>query len=213
MRTNRKIELGLASVISITAVFTAFVPQTSADNLSLAMQEAIMAPFRAAGESTRIEARPEIAEAIRSTRPIQRLSVDRDFERDPNSIFRITAEDIDIRVSPQFSRESTDTSTQRTLGVRFEAEPVTDDRRWWLMGGVEHETYIAVPTDGFRDLSLSQVGGSTAIGDAHAGVAFELNDGMYASLGYVRQTRQFNLGKDSWEEEDHFIGATFRARW
>lgn len=214
MRTKRKIELGLAGVISITAAYLSFVPMTSANYLSDNMQEMIMAPFRQNPEAMMINARPEIAEALRDIQPTSRLN-DRagDYASYDESAFRITSEDIDIRFSPEFVRESTDTSTQRRLGISFEAEPLNDDRRWWLMGGVEHETYIAVPTDGFRDLSLSQVGGTSSIGDAHAGIAFELNDDMYASVGYVRQKREFNLGRDSWEEEDHFIGASFRARW
>lgn len=119
-----------------------------------------------------------------------------------------------VRVTPTASTASGPGWAGEALGMQVSYAPPTgpNEPNWWIVGGANRESY-AVAAGSLREFTVAPVSAETSVGDAHLGVAVEVNDHAYASLGYVREVRQFSLGVDDWEEEEHYVGFGFQARW
>lgn len=119
-----------------------------------------------------------------------------------------------LNVSTRAERQSRDGWQAHAMGleVQFSPQSGDGDPNWWIIGGAGREAYGVAP-GGFNSFTVTPVSSETVIGDTHLGIAYQLSDGAYASLGYVREKREFNLGREDWEEEDHFIGIGLHARW
>jgi hypothetical protein len=119
-----------------------------------------------------------------------------------------------VRISPRASVQSGAAWTGETLGLQLSYAPPTgpNEPKWWLVGGAGRESY-AVAAGGLREFTVVPVSASTTVGDSHLGVAMELSDHAYASVGYVREVRNFTLGTQDWEEEEHYLGVGLQARW
>ncbi|GGE45127.1 hypothetical protein GCM10011367_19860 [Marinicauda pacifica] len=212
MTRARTVQLGLAATIALGAVYASFVPGSAADMTQWSVADSVRRGLGGA-ESVPLglRTRAVIDEVMPSGRS---LTSDRNrfTQTTPESRgVRIETSAAELTVRPRLKPPAGD---GRRLGVQITAAPQNGTgQRWWIVAGAESETYVVSPDTGFRDLNLSQVGGQAAIGDAHIGVAFEVGHDAYASLGYVQQRRRFDLGAQGWEEEDHFLGAGFRARW
>lgn len=216
MAGKRTIELGLAAGISLTAILTAFAPLTQAGIFDVSSRDMVLAefadnPVAPMQERTRAVVGSLMAPGSPGMSSQDGFGVHQD-ENDAPAL-TLSSEQMDFAVVPRVAASQSDGGQRRVMGFQITAEPAGADQRWWLVAGAERETYVVAPGDGFRELNLTQVGGSAALGDAHVGIAFEVTDGAYASVGYVQQRRHFQLGTQDWEEQDHFVGAAFRARW
>lgn len=216
MTARRRLELALAGLISLTAAMTAFTPLSQAGLADLSARDMMLAEFGARpvvplADGTR--AAVGALMAVEPVEPVQEAGFGFRPQSDGPAAITLSADQIDLAVVPRIAATNGDGESRRVMGFSVTAEPATHGQRWWLVAGAERETYVVAPESGFRDLNLSQVGGSAAVGDAHIGIAFEVTEGAYASIGYVQQRRHFQLGTEDWEEQDHFIGAAFRARW
>ncbi|TGY88092.1 hypothetical protein E5163_09625 [Marinicauda algicola] len=216
MTVRRTVEIGLAGLISLTAGVTAFTPLSQAGLADMSARDMMLAGFESHPAAPLAEATRAVVGTLMSVEPAepaQEAGLGFRPRSDGPAALVLSADQIDLAVVPRISATNGDGESRRVMGFSVTAEPATDGQRWWLVAGAERETYVVAPDSGFRDLNLSQVGGSAAVGDAHIGIAFEVTEGAYASVGYVQQRRHFQLGTEDWEEQDHFIGATFRARW
>lgn len=213
MTRRRTLEVGLAAAIALGAGFAAFVPGSLAGVIDLA--PALNTAHALMDEEPRRPLSPQARAIVTSLMPEAHSRHDfSDARREGGGVaLRVSRDQMDFSVRPRIESLADDQGEGRTLGFQVSAEAETDGQRWWLVAGAERETYVVAPGAGFRDLNLAHVGGSAAVGDAHIGIAFEVAEDAYASIGYVQQRRRFQLGTEDWEEEDHYIGAAFRARW
>jgi hypothetical protein len=117
-------------------------------------------------------------------------------------------------VTPRASAPSGPAWSGRTLGVEITAAPsgASSDANWWIVGGAGRESYAVAP-GGLREFTIAPVAAETTIGDAHVGVGVRVSDRAFASIGYVREERKFVLGTQDWEEDEHYVGVGFQARW
>lgn len=212
MARRRTIEIGLAAAISLGAGFTAFVPGSLAGMSELATPDPVRAMLE---EAPPAPLNPQTRAALVSFMPDARASRDLSGSAPAGEevAFTVSRDQVDFAVRPRLEVASDGGREGRVFGLQVSAEAETEGQRWWIVAGAERETYVVAPSEGFRELNLSHVGGSAAVGDAHIGIAFEVAEDAYASIGYVQQRRHFRLGTEDWEEEDHYIGAAFRARW
>ncbi|MEQ8435300.1 MAG: hypothetical protein RIA71_13785 [Oceanicaulis sp.] len=119
-----------------------------------------------------------------------------------------------VRISPRASVQSGAAWSGEALGLEVSYAPPAgpNEPKWWLVGGAGRESY-AVAAGGLREFTVAPVSASTTVGDSHLGVAMEISDHAYASVGYVREVRNFTLGTQDWEEEEHYLGVGLQARW
>ena len=119
-----------------------------------------------------------------------------------------------VLVTPRAVSQSGPAWSGRALGIDVTAAPQdgTGKADWWLVGGAGQESYAVAPA-GLREFTVAPVAAQTSVGDAHFGVGFKVSDSAYASLGYVREQRKFVLGAEDWEEDEHYVGVGFHARW
>lgn len=117
-------------------------------------------------------------------------------------------------VSPRAQSESGDGWSATALGLQVRVTPDTGsaEPQWWIVGGAGRETY-AVSPGSLREYTVAPFSSETVIGDTHLGVAVKLSDRAHASFGYVREKREFHLGREDWEEDEHFLGIGLHARW
>lgn len=217
MGRRRTIELTLAGLISIGAAFAALVPMGLAGIADMSAREMIAAAFKSEPaprpELMRPEARAVLAEFSRPGS----MSEPEPFGFAPDGgraiALSVPVEQVELAFQPRLEISAGDGEARRVLGMSVSASREIEGRRWWIMAGAEHETYAVAPGAEFGQFDLTRIGGSAAVGDAHIGVAFEVEEDVYASLGYVQQRRRFDLGETEWDEEDHFVGATVRMRW
>lgn len=127
---------------------------------------------------------------------------------------RVEARASAVRVTPRAAASSGPAWTGEALGVQVSYAPPTgpNEPNWWIIGGGGRESYAVAP-GGLREFTVAPVSAETSVGDTHLGLAVEVSDHAYASLGYVREVREFSVGVDDWEEEEHFFGVGFQARW
>ncbi|MGX6646618.1 hypothetical protein ACWCOP_01595 [Maricaulaceae bacterium MS644] len=119
-----------------------------------------------------------------------------------------------VQISPRASVQSSSAWSGEALGLDLSYAPPAgpNEPNWWLVGGAGRESY-AVAAGGLREFTVAPVSASTTVGDSHLGVAMELSDHAYASVGYVREVRKFTLGTEDWEDEEHYLGFGLQARW
>lgn len=216
MAGQRAIQLGLAAGISLAAGIAAFTPLTQAGISDISARDMVLAEF-AENPSPPLHARTAaVVGALIAPGPPEAPATGR-FGYQPDEsgapALTLSSEQIDFAVVPRIGAGDSGGDGRSLMGFRVTAEPATQGPRWWLVAGAERETYAVAPGEGFRDLNLTQVGGSAAVGDAHVGVAMEVGEDAYLSIGYVQERRHYQLGTQDWEERDHFIGAAFRSRW
>lgn len=212
MTRRRRLQLGLAGAIALGSVYASFVPGSAANMSQWSVADSVRRGLGGA-ESVPLGLRTRaVMDEVMPSGASLAGDRNRFTQTTPASRgVRVAASAAELTVRPRLKPPVGD---GRRLGVQIMAAPQTaSGQRWWIVAGAESETYVVSPETGFRDLNLSQVGGQAAIGDAHIGVAFEVGHDVYASFGYVQQRRRFDLGAQGWEEEDHFLGAGFRARW
>jgi hypothetical protein len=100
------------------------------------------------------------------------------------------------------------------MGVQIRVAPDagSSEPQWWIVGGAGRESYALSPGS-LREYTVAPFSSETVIGDTHLGVAVKLSDHAHASIGYVREKREFHLGREDWEEDEHFLGIGLHARW
>lgn len=214
MRWVRIIEFGLAGLIAGGATFAAFVPG------ALSAEES----YESARSSVSPPALPSISAAdfadinvSGATRSVATAVMNRETHA-----ARFTApaprrnapNEAAVSITPRASAVSGPAWSGEALGVQVSYAPAKgpNEPNWWIIGGGGRESF-AVSPGGLREFTVAPVSAETTIGDSHLGVAMEVGDQAYASVGYVREVRSFSLGTDDWEEEDHFLGVGFQARW
>jgi hypothetical protein len=216
MNSVRKLEMALAAVIAGGAVFAAFAPGASssdsgaggasfnaptpsfsvAEFQDVAVSDAARAVASAVAGSRTDAARFVIPAPANAADPGERQT------RSP------------VQVTPRASAPSGPAWSGRTLGVEITAAPsgASSDANWWIVGGAGRESYAVAP-GGLREFTIAPVAAETTIGDAHVGVGVRVSDRAFASIGYVREERKFVLGTQDWEEDEHYVGVGFQARW
>ena len=212
MTGTRTLEISLAALIAGTAMFTALVPGASSSVRHAYAPPPMNAPDVRIDSSDFADldmSRPSRAVAaqvmsgeLRTTRLNTTPAVSEPFTPPPG-----------LRVSPRASAPSEAAWRGRAVGLAVTAAPLDGgETRWWLAGGAGRESYVVAPA-GLGEFTIAPVAAETTIGDAHLGVAVALNDNAYASIGYVREKREFSLGAQDWEEDEHYLGIGLRARW
>lgn len=219
MRFARRLELILAALVAGGASFAALTPGAQSapgqSSMSAADRATIpLVPPRIGRVSAADFADIQVSDASRA---VARAIVGR-----KDRAGRFTAalpqqaepDDAAIQISPRASVQSGAAWSGETLGLQVSYAPPTgpNEPRWWLVGGAGRESY-AVAAGGLREFTVVPVSASTTVGDSHLGVAMELSDHAYASVGYVREVRNFTLGTQDWEEEEHYLGVGLQTRW
>lgn len=216
----RKIEISLAALIAGTAVFAAFVPGASSSESEYARTDfdatysnSFAAPIPrfdpAEFQDLQVsDAARAVAASVAGSRiDAQRFNAPAPTYRELRSA--------PVQVTPRASAESGPAWSGRTLGVSITAAPQNADgttANWWFIGGAGQESYAVAPA-GLREFTVAPVAAQTTVGDAHFGVGVRVNEGAYASVGYVREQRKYVLGAEDWEEDEHYFGVGFQARW
>ncbi|MEQ8406117.1 MAG: hypothetical protein RKE49_13550 [Oceanicaulis sp.] len=213
MHARRRIELVLAGLIAGGASFAALAPgaapYASTDTSPLPIAPPDLPRVSAAdfadievSDASRAVAAAVISRETRSARfvaPAPRRA-------DPGQAA--------VSVTPRAEADAGPAWSGEALGVQLTYAPPTgpNEPNWWIIGGGGRESYAVAP-GGLREFTVAPVSAETSVGDAHVGIAVEMGDHAYASLGYVREVRKFSLGTDNWEEEEHYLGVGFQARW
>jgi hypothetical protein len=208
----RRLEVSLAAVIAGGAMFTAFVPGASSDETASAASfqpPALRFDVSQFNDLAVSDASQAVADALTG----QRADPARFSAPAPRRAPRTDSAQ-PVQVTPRAQAVSGPTWSGRALGIEVTAAPsgAASDADWWLVGGAGRESYAVAP-GGLRDFTIAPVAAETTIGDAHMGVGFKVADSAFASIGYVREQRRFSLGTEDWEENEHYIGVGFQARW
>jgi len=214
VRLVRRLELGTAALVAGGASFAALAPGAFSSYESLDPGPALLAPPALAGPSASDFADIRVSDASRAVAAALVSGEARAarFSAPPPS--RQGAHDGAVRVSPRAAAQSGPAWSGEALGLQLSYAPPTgpNEPRWWIVGGGGRESY-AVAAGGLREFTIAPVSASTTVGDSHLGIAMEVGDHAYASLGYVREVRSYTLGVEDWEEEEHYVGVGFQARW
>ncbi|WP_158272143.1 hypothetical protein [Marinicauda salina] len=222
-----------AGAVALAGAFFVLIPTANSDLSQLNLLERIAAAAAESTASSSVDPGPP-ATAAEFAAPTPRLAPEPPAEfavagnRAVEFVAAAPAGDLHLAVRPgaslSYAEDSHAAERRFRLEVAATTQPAGDRPRVWLVGGVDSETYAMAPGDGLRnlaaasrgelrDMELLPVGSVASVGDAHAGLALELGEGRWASLGYVREERRFELGTQNWEETDEFVGVTFHARW
>lgn len=212
----RKIELCLAAAIAGGSMFAAMVPGARSSDLAdaglsvggIPTPSFDMSEFEDVAISSTSKA---VVDAVSGQSAAStRFSPPRQNGAASNlSLNRAT------QVTPTVISSSGAAWSGRAVGIEVTVTPggqSASSDRWWLVGGAGQESYAIAPA-GLRDFTVAPVASEGTIGDAHMGVGIRVSERAYASVGYVREARKFTLGTEDWEEEEHFIGVGFHARW
>ena len=222
MKGRRLLELGLAALVAGGGLFAAFAPGAAPDaprhDLDPALTGSSLPTPRLNPASLRnpdfyrdlriSDASRRVANAImsRSVRPMNAAPAT------PRSSPHIAMEG--FAISPRAESDSGDGWSATALGVQVRVTPDAgaSEPQWWIVGGAGRESY-AVSPGSLREFTVAPFSSETVIGDTHVGVAMKLSDRAHASFGYVREQREFHLGREDWEEDEHFLGIGLHARW
>ena len=209
----RRIEVSLAALIAGTALFTAFVPGASPSDSRF---NDVPTPSFSAAEFQDL-AVSDASRAVAASISGQRADPIRFTAPPPEAAGRETSGEpasAAVQVTPRATSESGPAWSGRALGLEITAVPSggASNADWWLVGGAGRESYAVAP-GGLGEFTVAPVAAETTIGDAHMGVGFKVTDRAFASIGYVREQRKFVLGTEDWEEDEHYIGVGFQARW
>ncbi|MGJ3232583.1 MAG: hypothetical protein ACFE0P_12360 [Oceanicaulis sp.] len=214
MRAVRRVELALAGLIAAGAGFAALAPGALSSYESTDPARHAVAPPELPRVSVAEFSNIQVSDASRAVAAAvvsrearaARFAAPAPQRSEPGSAA--------VRVTPRASAPSGPAWSGEALGVQLTYAPPTgpNEPNWWLIGGGGRETFAVAP-GGLREFTVAPVSAETSVGDTHFGVAVEVNDHAYASVGYVREVRNFSLGTEDWEEEEHYIGVGFQARW
>ena len=190
MTAVRRIEVSLAAIIAGGALFAALVPGASSSD---ARYDDTPTPSFSVSEFEDM-AMSDASRAVAASISGRRAAP--------------------VQVTPRASAPSGPAWSGRALGIEVTAVPsgAASQADWWLVGGAGRESYAVAP-GGLGEFTIAPVAAETTIGDAHMGVGFKVTDRAFASIGYVREQRKFVLGTEDWEEDEHYIGVGFQARW
>lgn len=217
MRAVRRFEVALAGVIAGGASFAALAPMALSSNGAREVASLRPTPVAApalsaisATEFTNIEV-SEASRAVAAAVVGGELSAARFSAPSPR---RTEPGAGAVSVTPTARADSGPAWSGQTLGLELSYAPPTgpNEPNWWIIGGAGRESYAVAP-GGLREFTVAPVSAETTVGDSHLGVAMEMGDHAYASVGYVREVRKFSLGTEDWEEEEHYIGVGLQARW
>jgi hypothetical protein len=208
----RRLEVSLAAMIAGGAMFAAFVPGANSDEMDPAASLTGPSPSFDLSQFNNI-AVSDASRAVAAALTGQRADPARFSAPAPRRAPRSDAAQ-PVQVTPRAQATSGPAWSGRALGIEVTAAPsgAASDADWWLVGGAGRESYAVAP-GGLRDFTIAPVAAETSIGDAHMGVGFKVTDRAFASVGYVREQRRFSLGTEDWEEDEHYIGVGFQARW
>ena len=213
MTRVRAIEVSLAAIIAAGALFTAFVPgarSSDSGGADAPIPRFSVSEFEDMAVS---DASRAVAAAISGRRadPVRFSAPPPETEPSGGTGDRPAAP---VQVTPRASAPSGPAWSGRALGLEVRAVPsgAASQADWWLVGGAGRESYAVAP-GGLGEFTIAPVAAETTIGDAHMGVGFKVTDRAFASIGYVREQRKFKLGTEGWEEDQHYIGVGFQARW
>lgn len=220
MRNERRLELGLAGLVAGAASFAALAPGAlSAPDgvdagLSTDARLSAMAPPALPTFSASEFADVRVSDASRAVAAAMVSDEDRTERFTAPAPRRGAPGAAAIRVTPRAQSVSGAAWTGEALGVQVSYAPPTgpNEPNWWIIGGGGRESY-AVAAGGLREFTVAPVSAATTVGDSHLGLAMEVSDHAYASVGYVREVRSFSLGTTDWEDEEHYLGIGFQARW
>lgn len=209
MTSVRKFEVSLAAIIAAGAMFAAFAPGASPDEIVGGASFSAPSPSYDVAQFDDVEL-SNAARAVAAAVSGRRADPDRFAAAPPP---RAPAQPA-VQVRPRAEAPSGAAWSGRALGLDITAAPsgAASDADWWLVGGAGQESYAVAP-GGLREFTIAPIAAETTIGDAHIGVGFKVTDNAFASLGYVREQRRFVLGTEDWEEDEHYIGVGFQARW
>lgn len=202
----RKCEVGLAALIAGAAMFASFSPGANSSDVGFSAPTPTFNPgdFDDVAVSSASRA---VAAAVTGRRADPaRFAIAPPQPRQ--------ADEPAVQVTPTASAGAGPAWSGRALGVEVTAVPsgAASSAQWWIVGGAGRESYAVAP-GGLREFTVAPVAAQTTIGDAHIGVGFKVTDRAFASAGYVREQRQFVLGTEDWEEDEHYVGVGFQARW
>ena len=214
MRAVRQVEIGLAGVIAGCALFASMVPDARSDEDHAlersygppALPGASLADFQDINVSA--ASRAVAASVLSGETRASRFAAEPPRATPRDSVAFSVRPTAETRQGPAWSGSA--------LGVQVAAAPQSldgqDGPNWWLVGGVGRESYAVAP-GGLREFTVAPVGVESTVGDAHLGVSVKVGKRSLAGVGYVREDRKFVLGSQDWEEEDHYLGMSYRARW
>jgi hypothetical protein len=208
----RKIEISLAAIIAGGALFSAFAPGASPDEMDGASSFAAPAATFDVSDFDDL-AMSDTSRAVAAAVSGRRADPAR-FAAPAPQLRQPSANPSSVQVTPRAEAPSGPAWSGRALGIQVTAAPsgAASDADWWLVGGAGRESYAIAP-GGLREFTVAPVAAETTIGDAHMGIGFKVTDRAFASVGYVREQRQFILGTQDWEEDEHYVGVGFQARW
>ena len=222
MTGRRVLELALAALIAGGAMFASFVPGAASDTPSHALT-----PSRTdhAPPTPRVNPAhmrtPDFYRNLRisdSSRRVanalmRRASAPLGYTLEPREAESFVARD-GVTLSPRAEADSGDGWSASAMGVQIRVAPDagSSEPQWWIVGGAGRESYALSPGS-LREYTVAPFSSETVIGDTHLGVAVKLSDHAHASIGYVREKREFHLGREDWEEDEHFLGIGLHARW
>lgn len=213
----RRIEVCLAALIAGGGLFASFVPGASSSDMTGpqstgAAMDAAPTPSFSVSEFSDVDV-SSAARGVAATVAGRRADPSRFSAPAPRSE-REAARRGGVQVTPRASAPSGPAWSGRTLGVQVTAAPsgAASNAQWWIVGGAGRESYAVAP-GGLREFTIAPVAAEAVIGDAHMGLGFKVSDSAFASVGYVREQRKFVLGTEDWEEDEHYIGVGFQARW
>lgn len=222
MTGRRILEMGLAALVAGGALFAAFVPGALSETARLDQDTA---------QALNAVPTPRVNPAqLRDPDFYQDLRISETSRRVAQAVLAAPAPSLNpvraqrseipqiamdgFAVTPRARAESGDGWSASALGVQVRVAPDAgaSDPQWWIVGGAGRETYALSPGS-LREFTVAPFSSETVIGDTHLGVAVKLSDRAHASFGYVREKREFNLGREDWEEDEHFLGVGLHARW
>jgi hypothetical protein len=222
MTGRRILELSLAAIIGGGGLFAAFVPGAApnapAHDLSSELTGRSLPSPRLNPVSLQnpdfyrdlriSDASRRVANAILAPTSSAQTFTPRSESRTPETSMEGFA------VTPRARSESGDGWSATALGIQVRVTPDTGaaEPQWWIVGGAGRESYALSPGS-LREYTVAPFSSETVIGDTHLGVAVKLSDRAHASFGYVREKREFHLGREDWEEDEHFLGVGLHARW
>ncbi|WP_156776247.1 hypothetical protein [Oceanicaulis sp. HTCC2633] len=222
MRGRRILELGLAAMIASGGLFAAFVPGAASDAPVHDLDPSLTGHALPTPRVNPAQLRnPEFYRDLRISEASRRVAnavmshtVDLENSRPDERIASPHIAMEGFAISPRAQSESGDGWSASALGVQVRVNPETgvSDPQWWIVGGAGRESY-AVSPGSLREFTVAPFSSETVIGDTHVGVAVKLSDRAHASFGYVREKREFHLGREDWEEDEHFLGVGLHARW
>ena len=222
MRGRRLIELGLAAMIAGGGLFAAFVPGAASDTPRHDLDPALTGHALPTPRINPVHANsPDLFSNLRISETsrrvanalMRRAAAPLGYAPDPREPAPfIEREGISLTSRAEADSEDGWSASAMGIQVRVAPDAGTSEPQWWIVGGAGHESYALSPGS-LREYTVAPFSSETVIGDTHLGVAVKLSDNAHASFGYVREKREFHLGREDWEEDEHFIGVGLHARW